>query len=543
MTICQDDVEITQLALALPNLGLADAYEDPISGLKEMHPYPITLLATFADCGTVWSGSRAVGRRLGKKSDFDLYQSRDTRALINLVSILDFASPRFNNRLFNQVRHDVEEFGHTIIPLEEFQRLARNVFQGENKDRGIKEYLESALKRAKISKKYGDLPESFDSALKLGIDLAEDKLIDSYIWVYSPGHDISKCIRQLEKEITDPFSKLLKRIPEVSHVKDSSLLEGIPDFKSVQRAIDAWTAEGYGHQLLRRWLRHKIIDIAPWLRDEVKDLLAIIFDVHMPEEQSTDAQEQSQKTKDKSERAEVSLELSYDWFSMLRSTLPNKIPMQLMVIPSANAGGNRLYGTLGNVLTFYATHTMGFISGLGGGHFYHDTTSKGISLKIDFTDNPKQKHAETGIEKNQKRGWKFQDMHKDKDMRSITDGKSAKLKSYEDIYRSALKEVGKGDEDLPDYLKRYLEERWYAVHSYTWMEDNGRIGSVRNSTKAHSHPTNHNILCEWVHDKLSGHKYVMPELTWKNRDLFKAKLDIWFGGFKQDWEDEFYYLV
>jgi hypothetical protein len=118
------------------------------------------------------------------------------------------------------------------------------------------------------------------------------------------------------------------------------------------------------------------------------------------------------------------------------------------------------------------------------------------------------------------------------------------LTEYEDIYKSARERVGKSNEELPKKWNQYFGERRRAVETYTWLEEDGRITEIKNiakSTLFQSDPPE--LLSNWVHVKLSGHEDVIPKDQWEARDLFKAELDLWFGGYKQDWYDDLCHLL
>ncbi|KAH8621738.1 hypothetical protein IG631_23615 [Alternaria alternata] len=186
---------------------------------------------------------------------------------------------------------------------------------------------------------------------------------------------------------------------------------------------------------------------------------------------------------------------------------------------------------------------MAFIGGAQGGHLYYDTASQGISLKLDFRNDPRHKHAEEGIVKMEERGWTFRDMGKHRLGRSALD-RSTHLTEYEDIYKSARERVGKSNEELPKEWNQYFGERRRAVETYTWLEEDGRITEINNiaeSTLSQLDPPE--LLSNWVHDKLSGHEDVIPKDQWEARDLLKAELDLWFGGYKQKWDDDLCHLL
>ena len=520
--------EIATSTSASLSSARGDGHKDPLPILKELLPWPISLLAAFADFGTILSGSRAVGGAHNEKSDFDLYQIADKGALINIVSVLNFAGIQWHNLLLSQVEEEVVAHGLAVIPMEEIDRLVVGVFHGRNwgRQQDIEKYLESVLIRSKSYRKYKDLPAQFTLALEMcsGPTWKENRL-----WVYTPGADSGRCIRKLPPAITEPVSELLKSLRKYSSVDDEDLLEEIPDEKSMEGVKNAWKAEGYAEPMLRKWLRYKAIDRAPWVRDEVETLLNTILHVNQTESQPTDTEPQFAKL--------------YGPFKILRGTLPNKKQVQLMLIPPKRKEGKREYGIIRTVLNYHATHPMAFIGGAQGGHLYYDTTSQGISLKLDFRNDPRHKHAEEGIVKMKKRGWTFRDMGKHCLGRSALD-RSTHLTEYEDIYKSARERVGKSNEELPKEWNQYFGERRRAVETYTWLEEDGRITEIKNiakSTLFQSDPPE--LLSNWVHDKLSGHEDVIPKDQWEARDLFKAELDLWFGGYKQDWYDDLCHLL
>ncbi|KAF3038248.1 hypothetical protein E8E11_001313 [Didymella keratinophila] len=424
------------------------------------------------------------------------------------------------------------------MPLEEINRLAKGVFLGSNHtSRDLEKYLESVLKRGKYYKKYKDLPGKFALALERCLST---KLEDNMIWIYEPKGDKDRCIRQLPPAIAEPFSELFTKLPKCSNVHNREQKIDIPDYKRIRELIpgkelimeveNAWLAEGYPATMLRRWLRYKTINLAPWFRDKVETIVDIILHISPTESQPTNTETQFEKP--------------YPWFKMLRGTLPNKNKVQLIIIPPKRKYRKRESGILSTVFSFYATHPMAFINGVIGGHIYHEPTSQEISWKLDFTDDLRQKHADESIVKMKERGWKFKDMDKHVRGRSILDGKTTQLTEYENIYKSALKHVGKGNEELPAMLDNYFRERLRAVETYTWLEENGRITEVNNVAERRLiSPKSRGLLSKWVHDKLSGHVDVIPKDQWGARKLVRAKLDLWFGGYQQDRKDKLCHLL
>ncbi|OWY53191.1 hypothetical protein AALT_g11949 [Alternaria alternata] len=530
----------TEIATSIPaslSSARGDGHKDPLPILKELLQWPISLLAAFADSGTILSGSRAVGGAHNETSDFDLYQIADKGALINIVSVLNFARIQWQNLLLSQIEEEVVAHGLAVIPMEEIDRLVVGVFHKRNwgRQQDIEEYLSSVLKRSESYEKYKDLPAQFTHALEMcsGPTWEENRL-----WVYTPGADSGRCIRKLPSAITEPVSELLEALPNYSNVDDKDLLEEIPDEKAMEGVKEAWRAEGYADPMLRKWLRYQTIDRAPWVREEVETLLNTILHVNQTESRPTDTEPQFAKL--------------YGPFKILRGTLPNKKQVQLMLIPPKRKDGKREYGIIRTVLDYHATHPMAFIGGAQGGHLYYDTASQGISSKLDFRNDPRHKHAEEGIVKMEKRGWTFRDMGKHRLRRSALD-RSTHLTEYEDIYKSARERVGKSNEELPKKWNQYFGERRRAIETYTWLEEDGRITEINNiaeSTEINNIAKSWlfqlkppELLSNWVHDKLSGHEDVIPKDQWEARDLLKAELDLWFGGYKQDWHDDLCHLL
>ena len=81
---------------------------------------------------------------------------------------------------------------------------------------------------------------------------------------------------------------------------------------------------------------------------------------------------------------------------MLRGTSSSGKKVQLMLVKPKTGG------ILGIPLDFYATHFMGFIKDTYGAHFYYNTAKDRKSLKVDFSRDARQPHAEKGIEKFEK---------------------------------------------------------------------------------------------------------------------------------------------
>lgn len=306
----------------------------------------------------------------------------------------------------------------------------------------------------------------------------------------------------------------------------------MPGPESVEKVKQAWREAGYPELMLRRWLRYKIIFLAPWFRNEVEKLLNEILYVDPTERQSQDSA-------DKEPGAAF-----YDWFKMLRGTLPNKKQVQLMIVPPKRMQGRREYGIIGTVLYFHATHVMTCIGGTDGGHFYQGTARQGISLKIDFTDNPRQKKADHGIKKMKGRGWTFVNMDKHTRRRTALDGDTC-LTNYKDLYISAREDVSKCKETVPPWFDGYFRRRRLAVETYTWLEQEGRITEVKNigEKEMAEEDLSRTLLSQWVHSELSGHKDVIPKDLWEARDLLRAELDLWFGGYKQEPVETVCYLL
>lgn len=193
-----DQTEPAKSISGSSSIARGDGHRHPISVVRELHPYPISLLSTFADCGTILSGSRAVGGAHIATSDFDLYQLADKQALINIVAVLNLAGIQWHNGFLSQIQKDMGEHELTMIPLDDISRLHERV-SGCNDRKQIIPYLKRMLRRGKCKDKYGDLPEKFALALEWCRD-SEWK--ENMIWVYIPQGPSKDCIRELPSAIT-----------------------------------------------------------------------------------------------------------------------------------------------------------------------------------------------------------------------------------------------------------------------------------------------------------------------------------------------------
>jgi hypothetical protein len=525
MTPGHDRTDPAEAILKSPSIPRGYGHEHPIAVLKELHTYPISLLAAFADCGTILSGSRAVGGAHDETSDFDLYQLADREALINIVSVLNLDGIKWHNGFLNQIHKDMGEHELTMMPLDDIRRLEKRI-SGRYNSKLMISYLDRMLRQGKCNLKYSDLPKKFALALER---CANNEREDNTIWVYDPKGPVQGCIRKLPTAITEPFSKLFSKLEDCSCGIDYELIKKwSPNAESIEEVKQAWRRAGYPEPMLRRWLRYKTIFLAPWLREAVGTILDEILYVDATKRQSTNST-------DKESGAAF-----YDWFKMLRGTLRSKKRVQLMIVPPKKIEGRREFGIIGTLLNFHATHPMTWIGGTDGGHFYQDTARQGKSLMIDFTNDLRQKHAKDGIKKMKKRGWMFSNTGKDTRRRNALDGDTC-LTNYKNLYMSAHEDMGKRNDALPAWFDGYFAIRQLAVETYSWLEKKGRITEVKNIAEKEYAPKDR--LSEWVHDKLSGHEHVIPKDLWSERKFLAAELDLWFGGYRQELIEGTCYLL
>ncbi|KAL6150008.1 hypothetical protein ACJBU6_11529 [Exserohilum turcicum] len=472
--------KVGQPPSASANTAPGDGYKKPIPILRELHSRPISLLAVFADCGTVLSGSRAVGGAHIEESDFDLYQPDDRNALIELVSTLNFEKVKWRNRTLEQIEKDIGKFGLAMIPLKEFRRLA-DMLRGNHDMRGVEKYLRSVMKEEESYQEFKDLPDKFHLALEKCMENGGENMV----WVYKPGEDSGKCIRELPSEVTKILAKFFTSlrnyspttegddeliIPSSDIKKAKDLSEGEGDDKptipssDIKKVKILWKGEGYAQEMLRRWIRYNAVLSARWQSDEIDSIINAMLGIDQPTKRTTG-------TEKRSDCAKKPFEEPYDWFQMLRGELPNGRKVQIMIVPEKRKDCVRQCGILGTILEFHATHPMGYLTGTGGGHFFHDSASKKESFRINFTDNPKQEHAEEGISKMKDRGWIFKDMHRGEKSRHNED-EISKWISYESIYKSALEDIPKGIERFERRWGMYFERRHKAMKTYEWKEVN-----------------------------------------------------------------------
>ncbi|KAF3032555.1 hypothetical protein E8E12_000313 [Didymella heteroderae] len=229
-----------------------------------------------------------------------------------------------------------------------------------------------------------------------------------------------------------------------------------------------------------------------------------------------------------------------DDFRIMSGIMPNKKKVQL-VFDKAN-DRHPIY----TILKFYATHVMQGICGTAGVHMYYGTAQNLQSLVLDFSGDERQDAANSAIEKYKPLGWKFQDMDREATRARDMSDLDTKVIDFESLYATALSEVDKG-QVLPDDISSFFVRKRKELRSVTWNERYGCIpdDEIKSSySKGRNWERDSKIqtgsemeadegarFVRWVHEKLSGHKHVVPRTKWESQDIFDAKLDVFFAGF------------
>jgi hypothetical protein len=524
----------------VPAAGRASV--DPLPILNELHPYPISLMAGFADNGFILSGSKSVGGASADDSDFDMYGIADPDAVIEMLDLLSFADVRWDNLLLRRLE-DVVDHGSTIMPYEEIYHLA-NYIPGHWKVHRIQHYVKNLLETSDSYREYAD---EFSSQFYLALQECYTNLQDDSrqkeewrgsifqrIWIFKPGQAKQPNVRQLPPIIAETINAMLDTLDGCPYPRSNDILDGSFEQEvkscladkfeldelntptSVEDKIDfgkvrhTWKEEGYPEHLMKNYIWYKMIQEVPHRRYEIAFLVGCLFQTPWEIRPKTEP-----------------IAGDYDpMFRILRGTLPNGKKLQLMLVPTTLPGG-----ILRTVLRFHATHPMSCISGTLGCHLYYHTAKEKISHTLDFTRDTRHRHALKGIEKQEKRGWKFDHMSREDVMtRRATDSKVL-MTEYEEIYKSALRSLGHDDHTLPDWWNDYFKERKNAFETYGWVENYGRITHISNVRFRLSEEAK---LLEWAHRELQGHTGVIPKEQWERRDDMQAKLDLWFSGARME---------
>ncbi|KAF2022544.1 hypothetical protein EK21DRAFT_95629, partial [Setomelanomma holmii] len=182
---------------------------------------------------------------------------------------------------------------------------------------------------------------------------------------------------------------------------------------------------------------------------------------------------------------------------MLRGSLSTGRQIQLMVIP-------RKRGALvKEVLGFYSTHPMGFITGPLGGHLYYSKAASGQAFKFDFSKDRRQAGALVSIKKNAQRGWEFHEMKSLSTPGRITPRSAAdtesKLVSFQSAFEYAVREERLA---LPEWWSYYFQASMRSYESFHWTVKEGIIEAISHRELSHLE----GALMEWVHNNMKEHK-------------------------------------